>query len=239
MTRYSLSVLQAINDWQRGYSAKQKVNRVRQIEAAAKSIDPQFKCIGVPCYRQVALKPSHVWQMGATYRLEETVSSWTESRQVGKEFKGGVAPEGMSLLTVIFLVMPTPSQVVLNLGALYADPDFRAACERFKPSIRQFYDGIGKWSDSQHEVILQIDEVQLADVYACGGHSSKPQDLLKQEHVKELFGKRAETDRGILEKTIQEHPELFGPRWLTGAAKDRVLAKWVAHTLRLKAKYGR
>lgn len=239
MSKFPLDVLQAINDWQRGYTDKQKPTRIRQIEAAAKKVDTRFRRAERPCYRQMTLSPRYVWQMGEVYHLEETISSWTEHYEVARDFKGGVAPEGMDWISVIFQINPAPEQVVLNLAALYADPDFLAACDEHQSEIARYWDGIGRHKDTQAEVILALDEVRLSDVYAAGGHSSKPAGFLEHPHVQQMLAHYPPPIRKVIAAAIRDGQGDFGPTWLTGERKERILRKWVEHTIALKIKHER
>jgi hypothetical protein len=178
--------------------------------------------------------------MGELYQLPETMSSWSTDFEVVKKFKGGVAPKHKKRLSAIFRITPTPDQVVLNLNTLYADPEFVAACDRYKSQIPEFDRGIGRWKDDQAEVILRIGVIRMVDVYAVGGYAHRPEEVLHQPHVQRVLAvKYPGVDRSVLENLARRNPRLFGPRWITGEAKERTLRNWIAFTRHVKAKYGR
>jgi hypothetical protein len=236
---FTLDLLQAVNDWQRGFNDDQKVKRIAQLTAAAGSVDQRFRESKVPCYRQVTLRPNYVWKMGESYKLNETVSSWSEQYDVAMAIKGGVAPAGMDLLPVIFCVAPERAKVVLNIAELYREPEFNAAVAAEKANIAGYWYGIGRYGDSQSEVVLELDEVLLSDVYATGGHSSSATEILERPEVKEMLDGCPPEVRATVEREIAEGRAPLGPMWLTGEPKDRIVKKWIASTLALKAKYNR
>lgn len=236
---FALHVLQAINDWQRGYNQKQKPKRIAALKAAVAELDPSYRVVFAPCYRQITLEPRFVMEMGSKYRIQETVSSWSLRVDVAESIKGGVAPEGMDLLPVILRTLPDPECVVVNFAALYADEGFLAAVESQKGRIDRFWDGIGRWGDSQAEVVLELDAVYLHEVYATGGHSSPREGFAQLPHVQEQLSRLgAKPDmQATIERMIAAGQGDFGPRWLTGAPKDRILRKWIEHAERITGKW--
>ena len=108
-----------------------------------------------------------MWQLLADNRLPETIAAWTTDLAIAKTFKGGVPPPGLQ--GVIFTIVPPPGTVVLNLVALYADPDFRAAVAEHQSHVTGFADGIGRWDASQREVVLELGTLDRAGVYSYGG----------------------------------------------------------------------
>lgn len=80
--------------------------------------------------------------------------------------------------TVTALV-PPPGSVVLNLVALYADPDFWAAVNAHQAEIAGFHDGIGAWRATQSEVVLELGSLGPAMVYSYGGYSANKEALVE------------------------------------------------------------
>ena len=150
---FDLEFLQALNDWQLGGNAQQKRKRGLRLKKAALRLDPFFRSVSLCCFRQVALGKGSVWKLGETLHLPETISSWTVSPEVAMEFKGGVPPPGWQ--GVIFLVVPDPEEVVVNLASLYSNVAFHSACEASRNRIGNYHAGIGRYGGSQHEVVLE------------------------------------------------------------------------------------
>ena len=238
MPDFTLNQLQAINDWQRGFNNDQKPKRIAALRDAAATLHPRYKTLLAACYRQITLEPRYVMAMGLKYQLQETVSSWTLRLDVAEKFKGGVVPEGMDLLPVIFRTEPEPSSVVLNLAALYADDEFLAAVDHFRLGIDRFWDGIGRWRDSQAEVVLDLKAVGLHEVYATGWHSSKRDEILRRPEVQKDLKLLGPDAYAVVERAIAAGAGSFGPRWLKGAAKDRILQKWAMHAERISTRRG-
>ena len=167
---YSLELLQAINDWQRGGNRRQKRSCGIRLKGLASALNAQFRHCDAVCFRQVELDKSFVWKLGDTLHLTEEISSWTLNFDFAKEFKGGVPPPGSQ--GVIFALKPDPNAVVLNLAELCRDPTFFQECERLRSKIRKYRLGIGHYRDNEAEVILEVSELKIDDVYALGGYSS-------------------------------------------------------------------
>jgi hypothetical protein len=236
VSEFSIELLQAVNNWQRGFSPEQRSKRAVALKAAAIGLDPKYRTASTPCYRQIALEPRFVMEMGLRQVLSETVSSWSESYQVACDFKGGVAPEGTDYLTVIVRTIPDPEAVVLNLASLYRDEGFLAAVEQHKGSIEGFWDGIGTYRNSQAEVVLEVASVLMHEVHAIGGHSAKRGGFLSKPHVEHALSSLSLADRRRIERAIARDEDVFGARWLRGATKDRVLRKWIEMVQGIKAR---
>jgi hypothetical protein len=221
---FSRELIQAVSDWQRGFDAKQKLKRAAALKAVAAGLDERFRRVDAPCYRQVSLDPGSVWRIGDDLRLSESVSSWTESRAVAEEFKGGVPPPGWQ--GVILRVEPDPSQVVVNLAALFSEKEFAAAVEREKSAIVGYYDGMGQYGEKQQEVVLELETVPLSSVDAVGGFSSSKEELAR------IFYGRTPTpnDLTAFEALLAQSKHTIGPVWLRGDGMMRgfdVMLKFV------------
>lgn len=175
---FDIELLQAINDWQRGGDARQKKRRGDRLKVAATALPSVFRQVSLCCFRQVALESHSVRKLGNNLYLAETLSSWTTSIEVAKEFKGGVPPAGLQ--GVIFEIIPPPGSVVVNLSVLYRNHEFRQACRRLKGQINNYPNGIGRYDGSQQEVVIDIESVPITSVYALGGYSSSREVIARQ-----------------------------------------------------------
>jgi hypothetical protein len=190
--------------------------------------------VNADCYRLLTLEPKYVWTLGTRYWIPEAISSWTLQFDVAQHVKGGIAPKGELVINAIFRVRPSPVQVVLNLHEIYRDPEFHAACERKRSGIVGFGDGIGRYGDSQREVILELPFVELADVEALGEHSSDREGFLEQPHVRRDLARRPASARRKIVRQFRAGGTEFGPRWLRGARKDDLLRRWVHSALQIQ-----
>ena len=226
-------LVQAVSDWQRGGDAAQKQRRALALKSAAASLPEEYRHTSLCCFRQIALGKGHIWQLHDTLTLAETISSWTLDLDVAKGFKGGVPPAGGNVIAVILEVVPPRGSVVLNLHALYRAEEFSEACEQYKPQVRGYAAGIGTYGDSQSEVVIELAQLPISSVYAYGGHSST-----RNEFGRRFFGPQPTAEEmDYLDRLIDLSPRKPGPRWLTGAAKDRVMAKGMSEVERLASRW--
>lgn len=227
---FTLELLQAISDWQRGGYPKLKQARGERLAIVSASLDKRFRSSGLVVCRKLNLSKTPLWQLLDSGQLSETVSAWTQETDVAKAFKGGVTSDpGQS---VIIISPPGSGEVVLNLVALFADAGFKTAVKQLATQIANYDKGIGRYMNSQSEVILRKTHFDIGDIYALGGHSSTPIEIGRS-----LFGRAPTAEeitwmRGALQKSGKD----FGPWWIEGAAKDRVIARTRGEIPRLKAK---
>ncbi len=225
---FTAQLIQAINDWQRGGDAMMKAKRGRRLKQLAALLEERFRTVRAKCYRRIALDKASVFDMGDDLKLDETISSWTLDLSFAKQFKDGVPEPGWQ--GVIFAIEPTASQVVLNLAAVYAEEAFAEACERLRPTIKGFEHGIGRYGDSQKEVILDVEYVPIDAILALGGYSSD----LPTIAAKYLGRPATDAELAELEQALVSRGRAPGAWWLEGAAKDRAVAFWIRHAKRLK-----
>ena len=220
---FNLELLQAINDWQSGGSAKQNQRRGTWLEELCIKLPEKYRTCSLMCFRQIALPKGGVWLLLAENNLKEKISSWTVDIEIAKEFKGGVPPEGQGYQGVIFLVMPTIENLIVNLRELYKCPEFQLAIEQHRPNIEGYDKGIGRYKGNQSEVVLKIESVNQEDVYSLGGHSS-PFEKLVGIASDVLYGRitNAEEKEALLIK-VENCRADAGPRWLSMEATFGVI----------------
>lgn len=225
MDKFSIELLQAVSDWQRGGSAKQNKRRGERLKELSKDLPQNFKACGLCCFRQIALPQGGVWKLIGENLLPEKISSWTTDLAMSKLFKGGVPPEGQGYQGVILCLRPPPDSVIVNLGALYADPEFREALVRNMARIEGYHDGAGRYGNEQSEVVLEVSSVTQEEVYSLGGHSSAF-ELLVAQAAAGPYGRPAtdeELDRFMLK--AESMRSQAGPKWLSFEATQRVLQR--------------
>ncbi|WP_421827900.1 hypothetical protein [Larkinella sp.] len=224
-SKFTLELLQAISDWQRGGSILQKEKRGKKIKELAIMLDPSFRIVSEKCYRQISLKKMYVWEMAEKLSLLETISSWTLDFEIAKDFKGGVPGRFQDDIGAIFSIDPKPENVIINLNKLYEDPHFISSCNDFKSEIVGYSTGIDRYRGEQKEVILEIHNLPIETIYSIGGHSSSKENLAKMffRHTPNKF------ELAFFEYLLRTTgaDKKIGPNWLTGAAKDRTISKWL------------
>lgn len=224
---FSIELLQAVSDWQRGGDAKQKQRRGVALKAATHSLPELFKSAG-RCFRQIALNKSAVWRVGTELQLAETISAWTDSIEVAKNIKGGVPPVGYQ--GAIFCFVPTPDQVVINLAELYKNDAFRSRLEKSKSSITGYWDGAGKYGNTQCEVVLEVELLPLDSIHSWGAYSSPELQLAQMYYGHNPSQVELQDFRELMSKAGHS----CGPYWLsTPDAVSRVAEKLKFHGERL------
>ena len=228
---FTCELVQAVFDWQRGGSHDQKVKRGECLKAAAATLPEAFRVCTGSCFRQEAHEKDRVWQLLADNHLPETIASWTTDIGVAKAFKGGVPPPGLH--GVIFKITPPKNSVVLNLTALNANPAFQAVVETHKANIAGYRDGLGRWQDSQREVVLELGNLAQASVYSYGGFSSDRETLVELR----LGRKPTPEDLAEFDELAKKAGITAGGEWwLSESGTQAVLNRMQPHIARLKQK---
>ncbi|MBV8520898.1 MAG: hypothetical protein JOY71_01990 [Acetobacteraceae bacterium] len=98
---------------------------------------------------------------------------------------------------------------------------FGIAVKAQRDNIVRYGDGIGRYGDSQHEVVVEINQVRLTDIHELGGYSSDRAELAEK-----YFGHKpspaelAQFDRLVIAANAE-----LGAGWIGDDAKDRVIRK--------------
>ena len=218
-TEFNLQLLQAISDWQQGGNAKEKHYRGKALKQACQTLDDKYRRCGLLAFRRVALKKTPLWKLLAKGKLPETISAWTVDIDFAKKFKGGVPERGWQGVIVQYL--PEPGSVIVNLSMLYASENFLNSIERHRSRIQAFDSGMGKYEGGQSEIVIERNSISPEDIYALGGYSSDPHDVGRLILGRTVSKYEIDWMRRILDK----HGQAFGPWWIDGAAKERVLQR--------------
>ncbi len=231
---FNLPLLQAINDWQRGGDAKQARKRGQSLKRVCGQLPDEFRQCSLVCHRQIALTKSSVWELTAEEQLGEKISAWTLDIEIAKRFKGGVPPEGQGYQGIIFSRFPEQSEVIANLHRLYREVKFQLAVDTLRSRIDGFGDGIGKYGDSQCEVVVETKELTTLDIYSFGGHSSQFDELVLAT-AKLIFGPTPTIQQlNSFRLNAEQARGAAGPNWLSPEATNRVLNRMTPHVELLK-----
>jgi hypothetical protein len=218
--------LQSVSDWMRDCPREERQTLGQRINEKAAILAPLHQSTSGLLYRQITLDSSHLIEAGLRCKLDERISSWTLSETVAQGLKGGVHPDTEFTMTVIFAVPATDGNVILNLDSLLTDASFQGQVEQLKSHIRHYSTGLGRWigSESQHEVIFEIDSLPLSSVYAFGGFYRRVESLDK---VWEKFG----IDQDLANRLLGLTGIVPGSeKWVTDPdAVKRLVSKWVSH----------
>lgn len=229
MNKFTLEALQAINDWQRGGNHQQKIKRGDRLKKVALALPDKFRSCTEPCYRQEAHEKGRIWKLLAENALPETIAAWTSDLKTAMDFKGGVPPQGWQ--GVILSITPTAGSIVLNLAEVYKDPDFQAAVAAHQSTITGFGDGIGRYGNTQHEVVLELGSLSQTAIYSYGGFASG-RDVLAEQYYrrKPSLEDLREFETLCANANIPEG----GEWWLSPEGTRRVLRRMEPHIEGLK-----
>jgi len=232
-TDFTLELIQAINDWQIGGLPSLKKKRGGHLRKMAESLPNEFTSVNSEVYRKINLNGKDLIYLGTHYKLSETISAWTTQESVAKSFKGGVS-KIQSDSSVILKLKPSNDRVVINLEELYLDDCFQKFIQDNKGKIKNFEKGIGKYSDSQHEVVIEVEEVSVSALYSWGGFSSDVNILARQFYGKKPSPAQLNRFKCLL-KT--QKIELSQGYWLKGSqAVERINEILIFHANRLNRK---
>jgi hypothetical protein len=226
---FTKNLIQAISNWQRGGDAKLKQARGAALKTEAEKLPKEFRQ-PAKCFRKIALDGHSLMYMGTYYQLSETVSSWTKSQDVAKAFKRGVPPAPWQ--GVIFSITPAAESVILDLSSLFANAEFCAAVQQHKSSIEAFEHGIGRYGDSQQEVVLELGKLPLDSLVAWGGYTSPELRLAEM-----YFGdKPTEVQMAEFRDLMKKAGHQIGAYWMfTPEAVARISEKLKHHAARLSS----
>lgn len=222
---FSLSLLQAISDWQIGGAPDVALRRGEALERECANLPIEFKSVPSACFRRMVLRKGSIWSLLGEQALSEKISSWTFDLAVAKIFKEGVPPPGQGLQGIIFERSSRQDEIIVNLWALFRDADFQAAIEKHTNSIKRFKKGMGRYSDTQCEIVLKVETLAQEHIYSLGGHSSSADEILRQAAEK-IYGEYATpAQKEFLRWAMEVGPDVTGPRWLTYEATRTVLSR--------------
>lgn len=216
---FTKELIQAVSDWQRGGDTKQKAKRGQALKKEALKLPTEFRNCQLCCFRQLALEKGSLWKLADTLQLPETISAWTLLPEVARELKNGVPPAGLQ--GIIFCILPPPSSIIVNLDRLYRDHEFQRAIKSSQSSISGFANGMGRWQNSQNEVILEIDSILISDIYELGGYSGTRDEL-----VREIYGPNPTSNNyADFDYLLRISKQKLGACWIGETSKDRVIKK--------------
>ncbi|MEJ2682605.1 MAG: hypothetical protein P8176_14140 [Gammaproteobacteria bacterium] len=166
-----------------------------------------------------------VWNVGTNHQLNETISSWTTSPDVSKQFKGGVPPVGYQ--GVIFKVTPAEKiDVIINLHELFLCQEFNDYLDANKGEVIGFDRGTGMYWNSQFEVVISGEYLNISTLFAWGGYTSPESDLAKMYFGHEANDEELELFRDLMGQAGHK----CGAYWLTTPdAVSRVSNKLKRH----------
>lgn len=217
---FTLPLLQAVNDWQRGGDHTQKIRRGNALKAACLSLPAQYRQPPALCYRQESHKEDRTWQLLIDNELPETIAAWSLSLDVVQTFKGGIPPPDQR--GIIFQIAPEPHQVIANIAALYADAVFLESAQARKSEITGYYSGIGDYGNGQQEVVLELGSLDRATIHLYGGFAGTLDQLITEFNVQE--GRPPDAlELALIQSFVGQ------PRWLSPEGTFAAVSRTLGH----------
>ncbi|MGN5723667.1 hypothetical protein ACNQO9_00275 [Acinetobacter calcoaceticus] len=216
ITYYNLELLQAISNWQAGSNVK-KGNKLKEL---CINLPEKFRLLppNLDLYRQISLDIQGLSRFLREKKLPEKISSWTTNYKFAEEFKGGVPSEFGDFKATIFKTTSLNNQVIVNLSELYKCSEFCNAMELNKNKIDNFYEGSGKYWDTQYEVVMATEYLDHSNIFSMGGYSGTAEQIVEQA-LKENNIHRSLTIEDIKELSSN----YIGAWWLSPEGTRRVV----------------
>ena len=128
-------MIDAIDDWQAG--SRDKKRKAERLITVSKHLPANYRTPPRQVFRQVRANA----QLGigiAVDAIPDFVSSWTTSLKIAQRFRE--SDQDRTKVLMIFRRRPAEGDVILDLNAVYADPDFmvtvRAVAARLQEELQ-------------------------------------------------------------------------------------------------------
>lgn len=146
--------IEALGLWQNGWGEDQP-RRLTLATALVREVAPlagAFRSAEAVCYRKRFLNLEDFKNLLKQGSLVDGVTSWSTDLPTAEMFKLEVRPNSIS--SAVFAHRPVDRQVVLNIPALWSEPQFRIAAEDYLERGLPGAAALFGFRDKQHEVVL-------------------------------------------------------------------------------------
>ncbi|WP_288128595.1 hypothetical protein [Thiomonas sp.] len=177
-------LLDALGAWQNGWKEDQtrKEGLARELEQAVQNLPTQFRSVSGPCYRKRFIYKGELVDVIWNDERDEGIASWTVDIAFAERFKGLVRPGAVS--GAILEHRPEAAEVVVNVAALWAEPEFAAAVDTYSSRGGIHAKALLNFKDSQGEVVLKS-PIRGSEIIALTGVSSPFDDLCDRAGIPE------------------------------------------------------
>jgi hypothetical protein len=178
--------LDALGSWQRGWLEKQhkRVELAETLKTEALKLPKEYRSVRGPCFRKRFLLRADLVPLLVGGRLHDGMTSWTLNPAFADTFKGLGADRPEAVTAAIFRHEPAPSEVILNIPALWASGEFNNAVMGYEARGGQQAEPLLRIRDIQAEVILETNLLR-EEVVAFSGKSSPFEELCKAANISE------------------------------------------------------
>ena len=160
---YTDDLIDAIDDWQAG--SRDKARKAEQLTAVSKYLPANYRTAPREVFRQVRAND----QLGVGIALDaipEFVSSWTSSLEIAQRFRE--SDRDRTKVLIIFRRRPAEGDVILDLNAVYADPEFMVTAREISARLGRSFKGIERWQGTQQEVVLRETVLANDEIISLG-----------------------------------------------------------------------
>lgn len=173
---FSDEILCAIGAWQNGWQEQQDRREILadKIRKAVQHLPIEFREVKQYCFRKRYLHKGELLELIMADHRDEGLVSWTTERAFAERFKGLYRAGAVS--GAIFRHMPKPTEVILNISALWQSNDFVAAATKYRSDSGLHADALFNFADNQGEVILDA-PLRGSEIVALTGASSPFDEL--------------------------------------------------------------
>ncbi len=112
---------------------------------------------------------------------------------------------------------------MVNLNAIYSDPGFQKACVNYEQYITNYDEGIGRFGNTEQELVLDISQLPISSIHSFGGYSKDEADLLKMFSLEKYERLPDRRIRREFERGLKKSKQTLGPRWVSGNGKERAV----------------
>lgn len=169
----------ALGTWQQGWRDDRVLRSTlaANLRSCAAQLPVEFRSVAEACYRKRFLHKGELTEIILADSKDEGLVSWTTKRQFAERFKGKFLPGAVS--GAIFRHRPDPSEVVLNVSALWECEAFRVAAESYRDRSGEHAYALFNFRDEQGEVMLEA-PLRGSEIVALTGASSPFDELCDQ-----------------------------------------------------------
>ena len=175
---YTLKLLQAISDWQIGTpSPSIKAERISELKKHASLLPVQFRTVSELCYRKLDIDGYGLTTLADKYKLPEGAGSWSTSIDVCKSHNDGPPERSLGIGVIFKLEQKLVTNVIINLDALFSDPDFDSYWRTNVGLVHDHSLGISRYENDEHEVDIEVGSLPFGSVVAMGTIGSTWEEL--------------------------------------------------------------
>lgn len=229
--KFTIEFLQSLNDWQAGAISKKdkngiyndniKIKLANNIIKTSINIPKEFKSFNGSCYRK--FNSGNNMELGLKEFINEKYSSWTTDFENLKTSKTLKNPKKNEIGIIFKKDIIYNCNVILNLNALYCNKEFLEFIDDNKNEIKNFENGIGKYNNSQNEIILENTKLHIDNIIAYYGKGSEIMDFIRT-YFPEVMDNEKEKQELITE-IRKRAPDIGKKKWLEGEGAIKIIKK--------------